>query len=153
MVPVQMNAGMKKRIVALGAAALMGIFAGCAADDIEFNGGLFNAVGLGGQQTKSEDPKLAARAPIVIPPNLERVPPPGEQPGEASSEVAALNDPDKLAAQSEEEKARQQAEYCKVNYEQAKARGDQDADLAEGPLGPCRGSVVNVVKKMNSSEQ
>ena len=31
---------------------------------------------------------------------------------------------------------KQQADYCKVNYEQAKQRGDNNADLAEGPLGP-----------------
>ena len=150
---MQVNAGMKRRILALSVASLMGVFAGCSMDDVEFNGGLFNAVGIGGQQTKSADPNLAARSPLVIPPNLERVPAPGEQPGEEATDVAALKDPDKLAQLSQEEQQRQQDEYCKVHYHQAKQRGDQDADLAEGPLGPCRGSFVNTVKKFSKGEE
>ena len=49
---------------------------------------------------------------------------------------------------------RQQAEYCKKNYEDAKAHGDETAaDLAAGPLGPCRGSVLTAIEKWNKSEE
>jgi hypothetical protein len=124
--------------------------AGCSADDVEFNGKIFDVMGLN-NNTKSAEPKLAERAPIVMPPNLERVPEPGTPP-EAMGEVAALNDPDKAAQTSQAELQRRQAEYCKVNYEQAKARGDDNADLATGPLGPCRTSIVNSMKAWSGDE-
>ena len=55
---------------------------GCGTDDIQFNGGLFDMVGLSDAakaKTKSGDPKVAERAPLVVPPSLQRLPPPGER--------------------------------------------------------------------------
>ncbi len=86
-----------------------------------------------------------------MPPNPERVPEPGLPPEVKANEVAALQDPDRVAKTSREELERQQAEYCKVNYEQAKARGDNDADQASGPLGPCRGSVLSAIKAFSDT--
>jgi hypothetical protein len=138
----------------MGLPALALSLAGCSMDDVEFNGSLFNAVGLGGSQAKAKEPKLAARAPLVLPPNLERLPEPGAPADPAANEVAALNDPDKQAQVSKAELERQQAEYCKVNYEQAIAHGDvTGADLATGPLGPCKGSVLTAIKNWNQDEQ
>jgi hypothetical protein len=116
--------------------------AGCAPDEVELNGSLFNAVGLN-QKAKTTEPKLAERQPLVLPPNLNRVPEPGRPPEAAAADVAALNDPDKIKKTSQAELERQQAEYCKVHYEYAKAHGDETgADLATGPLGLCKGSVL-----------
>lgn len=123
--------------------------AGCSADDIEFNGKIFDAMGLN-NATKSAEPKVAARAPLVMPPNLDRVPEPGTPPEALHNDIAALNDPDKADTVSRAELERQQAEYCKVHYHQAKARGDNDADLAKGPLGLCRGSVLTAIKNWNN---
>ncbi len=128
--------------------------AGCSADDVELNGKLFDVVGLNGQKTKSGEPKIAARAPLVMPPNLERVPEPGA-PAEgqaAASEVASLQDPDKIKKTSRAELERQQAEYCKKNYEMAQAHGDQNADQAVGPLGPCRASVLSAIQQWNKGD-
>lgn len=122
--------------------------AGCSADDVELNGKLFDAVGLN-NNTKSAEPKLAARAPLVMPPNLDRVPEPGTPPEAVAGEVAALNDPDNKQSVSREVLERQQAEYCKTHYELAKAHGDNDADQATGPLGPCRGSVLSAIKSFS----
>lgn len=125
---------------------------GCSADDIEFNGKLFDVVGLNNSKTKSSEPKMAARAPLVMPPNPERVPEPGLPPEGQAADVAALADPDMQAKTSQAELERQQAEYCKVHYEQARARGDDNADLAAGPLGPCRGSVLTAIQKWTKDE-
>lgn len=124
------------------------VLAGCGADDVEFNGKIFDAVGLN-QKTDKREPKLAERAPLVMPPDVSRVPEPGTPPeGEAAKgAVAALNDPDARAKTSKAELERQQAEYCKKNYELAKAHGDDNADLAAGPLGPCHASVLTAIKK------
>jgi len=130
--------------------------AGCSMDDVQFNGGLFDMVGLSDtSKAKSGDPKLAERAPLVVPPTLDKLPPPGEAPAEEKQEAKldAIKDPDAVKQASHEELERQQAEYCKVNYEQAKQRGDQTtADNAAGPLGPCRPSVLTAVKKWNAGD-
>ncbi len=58
---------------------------------MELNGGIFDAVGLNDAK-KVGDPKLAERAPLVVPPSLDRLPPPGETP--APTEIAGIKDPD-----------------------------------------------------------
>jgi hypothetical protein len=148
---VQKNVRAGLRVVALAVIPLLAL-GGCAMDEVEFNGGLFNMVGLGSQSKKSKDPQVATRAPIVIPPTLTRIPPPGVPVESASPEVAALADPDKIAKVSKAELERQQREYCEVHYHDAKARGDHDAESVEGPLGPCRASVLTAVKKWTESE-
>jgi hypothetical protein len=143
-----------KSVLILGVAPLALLLGGCAADDIEFNGGLFNMIGLGGNKTKSGEPKMAARAPLVVPPTLDRLPEPGTPPEAANDAVAVLNDPDKAAKVSKAELERQQAEYCKKHYELAKAHGDETAaDLATGPLGPCRASVITAIEKWNKEDE
>lgn len=127
------------------------VVAGCAADDVEFNGKIFDAVGLN-QKTKSAEPKMVARTPLVMPPSADRVPEPGLPPEGQAPEVAALADPDAQKKTSRAELERQQAEYCKKNYEMAKALGDNDADLATGPLGPCKGSVITAIKNWTKGD-
>lgn len=133
--------------VALGAA-------GCAMDDVQFNGGIFDAVGLSDStKTKSGDPKIAERAPLVVPPTLDKLPQPaaeGETPPDA--QIAGIQDADAAKQASQEELERQQAEYCEKHYEIPKRMGDDSADSAEGPLGPCRKSVLTAIQKWNSGE-
>jgi hypothetical protein len=145
----------KRTILALSVLPLLAFVGGCAMDDVEFNGGLFNAVGLGGNKVKASEPKLAQRSALIIPPKLDRVPEPGTPPEVAATDVAAaLDDPDKKAQVTKAELERQQAEFCKKNYELAKAHGDDTtADLATGPLGPCRGSVLTAIEKWNKTEE
>lgn len=125
-------------------------------DDVQFNGGIFDAVGLSDSakaKLRSGDPQIAERAPLVVPPSLERLPAPGEQPAAQDQKLAAIKDPDEVKKVSKEEMERKQAEFCKVNYDQAMGRGDETTALnAEGPLGPCRPSVLNSIKKWNASD-
>jgi hypothetical protein len=127
---------------------------GCSGDDIQFNGGLFDMVGLSdATKVKSSEPKVAERQPLVVPPSLDRLPAPGEPAQSQDAQLAAIQDPDVVKKASREELERKQAEYCKVNYEQAMGRGDETTALAaEGPLGPCRKSVMNSIKTWNSSD-
>jgi hypothetical protein len=129
----------------LGLAALAAFLGGCGGvDGVELNGKVFDALGI--NSSTSEEPQLASRSPLVVPPNVERLPQPGAQQGADSMDVASINDPDKKFEVNAEQQQKQQADYCKVHYEQAQQRGDNTADLAQGPLGPCRGSVMNVTK-------
>jgi len=145
--------GLQKPVVLVIAFGLALGAAGCSMDDVQFNGGLFDAVGLSdAARSKKGEPKLAERAPLVVPPTLDKLPEPGQQAPEPA-QIAGINDPDAAKAASQEELEHRQAEYCKVNYEQAKQRGDEaTADNSVGPLGPCRPSVLTAIKKWNSSE-
>lgn len=136
-----------------GVAVLLMAFGGCSGEDIQLEGKLFDAVGIGKNSKKASEPKLAARSPIVMPPNLDRLPTPGAQPGGEAVDVASINDPDKKLVVNQVELQRQQVAYCKVHYEQAIVHGDRDgADLAEGPLGPCKGSVLDAIDVKIGSE-
>lgn len=136
------------------AAALLAL-GGCGGvDDVQLNGKIFDAVGLSGNAAKSAEPKIAQRAPLVIPPSLDRVPEPGKpvDAQAAQTTIAAIKDPDKIEKTSRAELEKQQAAYCKVHYEEAKLRGDDNADLAEGPLGPCRGSALTALQKWTKGD-
>lgn len=139
------------RAIACVLAGLLAIsLGGCGGfDGVDLNGKVFDAMGINGNSAPRE-PKMAQRSGLVVPPNTEALPAPGSGQTTAAADVAALQDPDKVATVSQAEKERQQAEYCKVNYEMAKARGDQNADQATGPLGPCRGSVLTALQKWQS---
>jgi hypothetical protein len=123
--------------------------AGCSSDDIQFNGGIFDAVGLNDTK-KTGDAKLAERAPLVVPPSLDRLPPPGEAPQPA--QIADIKDHDAEKHKSREELEKQQAEYCEKNYDDPMRRGEE-VSMVEGPLGPCRKSVLTAIKKWNGEEE
>lgn len=133
------------------AAALLALGAsGCSMGDVSLNGGVFDAVGLSDSaraKSKSGEPVVAERAPLVVPPKLDNLPAPGEATPE-DPRLAAIKDPDEQERISQAELERQQAEYCEKNYSQH----DASTDSAEGPLGPCRKSVLTAIKKWNSGE-
>jgi hypothetical protein len=127
--------------------------AGCSMGDVQFNGGIFDAVGLSDSaraKSKSGEPKLAARAPLIVPPTLDNLPQPGAEQAAPAPALAAIKDPDATKQASQVELEHKQAEYCREHYEIPKQRGDDSADAAEGPLGPCRPSVLTSIKKWNS---
>lgn len=139
-------------ILPLFAAGLTLALAACGTDDIQFNGGIFDAVGLSdNSKAKSGDPKLAERAPLVVPPTLDRLPAPGEAPT-APAQIAGINDPDAAKAKSKAELEAQQKEYCDKNYRDAGMRGEE-ASMVEGPLGPCRPSILTAIKKYNQGDE
>lgn len=135
-------------VLSLVAASLTLAMAGCGSDDIQLNGGIFDAVGLSdATKVKSSEPKVAERAPLIVPPTLDRLPAPGAAPT-APAQIADIKDPDVVKAKSRSELEAQQAEYCQKNYEDAKVRGEEVSTVA-GPLGPCRPSILTSIKKWN----
>ena len=144
--------GLATRLAAMLAAALVALAAGgCSPDDVALNGKIFDAVGMNGSKNKGALPKMVARAPLVVPPGLDRLPVPGAPAETSSAEVAALADPDKLAVKNQADLERQQIEYCKKNYEIPKMLDKRDLEEVEGPLGLCRQSAWRAYKEWNSS--
>ena len=122
--------------------------AACAPGDVEINGKLFDAVGLGTSSLqKSKTPVLPERAPLLVPPSLEKLPAPEQaNAGQAAQDAAFPIDPEKRSSISQSELQRQQDEYCKVHYDRPKALGDSvTASTAKGPLGLCGGSVLSAI--------
>ena len=67
------------------------IAGGCSAlsDNVELNGKIFDAVGLsGGALGKKAEVRTEARAPLVLPPDAERLPEPGAAPQPAVADQA-----------------------------------------------------------------
>src|SRR5262245_30278451 len=79
---------------------------GACSEGVELNGKIFDMMGVSGSQNaKNNEPKMADRAPLVLPPNSNRLPEPGS--GQTvSDEVAGINDPElrKQAAAKEKER-------------------------------------------------
>jgi hypothetical protein len=141
------------RVVVFAVLALSLGTAGCSMDDVQLNGGVFDALGLSDTtKKKSGEPKLAERAPLVVPPKLDNLPQPGQAGAAPDAQIAGIHDPDALKKASQEDLQRQQLAYCKEHYEIPRNNGDASADSATGPLGPCRPSVLNALKNWNSEE-
>ncbi len=136
------------------AVACLGL-SGCGAGDVELNGKIFDALGVSSAtQQKSGDPKVAARNGLVMPPSTGSLPVPGSgPPPEAEADLAFINDPDRKKTVDKTELARRQEEYCKVHYEQAKARGDTSADSAVGPAGACRPTFLSAMKMFQGDKK
>ncbi|MFM7083732.1 MAG: hypothetical protein ACKOW3_01830 [Hyphomicrobium sp.] len=132
---------------------LSGLVGACSADDVELNGGIFDALGVN-KKTSNEEPKLAARTPLVVPPTTSSLPVPGEQPESQATYInALLNDPDRLAEMKKADLERQQAEFCSKNYDPTKAGMDATAEMSNGPLGPCRKSIMSAIQKLNGEDK
>lgn len=130
------------KALAVGAFALS--LSACSAGDVQLNGKVFDAIGgLVGSSGGNEDAKIAPRAGLVVPPALDRLPEPGSA-AVPDGDLAQIADFDRKKVVDQSALEAKQREYCKVNYEQAKQRGDQSADMATGPLGPCRQSALGL---------
>jgi hypothetical protein len=135
-----------RMMFAMGIAMSLGA---CSPGDVQLNGKLFDALGgvmgTGGEQ---KDVRLAERPGLVTPPGLQSLPAPGAE-SVPDGQLASIVDHDRKSGVNKAELEKKQAEYCKVNYEQAKQRGDNTADLATGPLGSCRPSVTGLISSIN----
>ncbi len=141
-----------KNFMFLAATALAAMsLAGCGGvDDVQLNGKIFDAVGMTGSAPK-KTPQLAERSPLIVPPGLEKLPAPGSG-GAGPTNIAGIQDHDVKRQVTQADLERQQEAYCKIHYEDAKIRGDQDAVLATGPLGPCQHSAINALQTLTKGD-
>jgi hypothetical protein len=136
----------KSSLVAMASAAALSL-AGCGGiDGVQLNGKVFDAVGLNGSSGPQGDPKMAVRQPLVMPPGLQALPPPGSGKAEQPT-LADIQDPDKKLKVSQADLEQKQAEFCKKNYEEPMSRGDDSGISAQGPLGSCNKSIFTAVQK------
>ncbi len=85
---------------------------GCGAGDVQFEGKIFEAVGLDGSLTgKRPDPKVAERSPLVLPPAAD-LPEPGKRVA-VQEEMNWPDDPDKRVKHEAALLKEQRAKYCR----------------------------------------
>lgn len=114
------------------------LLAGCA-DGVEINSPLLNSLGVAtGAIGQTEEPKLAPRAPLVIPPSTQRLPEPGQPQATAgpTADPAWPKDRDQQRIASAAEKKRQHARYCREGNWKERAM-DSDFGGMQGPDGSC----------------
>ena len=140
----------------LVAVALSGALAltGCAAGDVELNGKIFDALGVSAAAQKpAREPKVAARAPLVLPPSAERLPDPDAAPvTTAAVDPAWPVDPDQKRVGTASAALKKQTEFCRDGNWKEKAMRD-DIAAAKGPAGNCNdGSIFSFMKNLTKSD-
>jgi hypothetical protein len=116
-------------------------------EGVELNGKLFDWMGVSGSSQASREPKMAERAPLVVPPSVTRLPEPGS--GKvASDEVAALNDPEQRKLAAAKERERLHLAYCRGEVQWREKALDPDASN-KSPYGPCPSLFGSFTGKVN----
>jgi hypothetical protein len=125
----------------LGTAVLLfSALALSACDSIALEGKVFDWMGISGSalNEKKRDPKMAERAPLVVPPNVTRLPEPGS--GKTGSEdVAALDDPERRKQAEAKERERLHLAYCRGEIQWKEKALDPNYSGNKSPYGPCPG--------------
>jgi hypothetical protein len=110
---------------------------GC--DSVALEGKVFDWMGISGSalDQKTRDPQMADRAPLVVPPNVSRLPEPGS--GKTGSEdVASLQDPELKKQAAAKERERLHLAYCRGEIQWKERALDREyAAGSKSPYGPC----------------
>ena len=142
---------MKAIGAALAVAATLAV-AGCGGvDGMELNGKMFDWLGISpaAQDARKTEPRLADRAPLVLPPDANRLPEPGSGQVAAPAEGWPLDPEMKKLAQAKERERLHMA-YCRGEIQwKERALDPAKAGANKSPYGPCPGigSITSSVNK------
>jgi hypothetical protein len=133
--------------IAGGMVASTLLLAGCS-DGVELNGKLFDWIGVSpaAQEARTREPKLAERAPLVMPPSSNRLPEPGS--GVEPVNIAFPDDPEQRKAREGKERERLHLAYCRGEIQWKERAFNKDAAAPRSPYGPCP-SLFNVSETIN----
>jgi hypothetical protein len=121
---------------AFGVAVLA--LAGC--DSLALEGKVFDWIGISGSalDENRRDPKMAERAPLVVPPSVTRLPEPGSG-KTGGDDIAALNDPEQKKQAAAKERERLHLAYCRGEIQWKDKAFDASNAASRSPYGPCPG--------------
>ena len=123
----------------------------CAGDGVELNGKIFDAVGLSGDILgKKAEPRTEARAPLVLPPDANRLPEPGSGAAPVVNQQWPRDAQQQRVAEAEARKQAHKA-YCSDGNWKEKAMRD-DVSASQGPDGGCHGSIFSVLFGQNKQD-
>jgi hypothetical protein len=147
-----------------GVAVAVALLLTACADGLELNGRMFDALGISSAaiDAKRAEPKLADRAPLVMPPDVSRLPEPGS--GQSPSVALAAapqgawpDDPEERKARDAKERERLHLAYCRGEMQWKKTALDKESVGApRSPYGPCPtifGDSINKNININSNKE
>lgn len=117
-------------------------------EGVELNGKVFDWLGVSAASQEKAEPKMADRAPLVVPPSVTRLPDPGS--GRTNSEdLAALNDPELRKQAAAKERQRLHLAYCsgEIQWKDKAFKPDQ-VGANRSPYGTC-GILGNATTNIN----
>ena len=127
-----------------GAVASTLLLSGCA-DGVEFNGKVFDWMGISpaAQEARRFEPKIAERAPLVVPPNVNRLPEPGSEAAPVAH-MAWPDDPEQRKIRQAQERERLHMAYCRGDIQWKERVLNKDNSAPRSPYGPCPSIFGNV---------
>lgn len=132
------------------AAVTLALTLSACIDGLQLEGKVFDWMGVSGSalDANKRDPKMADRAPLVVPPNVSRLPEPGS--GKASdTDLTALKDPEQNKLAAAKERERLHLAYCRGEMQwKEKALNPNDAGANRSPYGPCPGLFTGMTEKL-----
>jgi hypothetical protein len=113
---------------------------GCA-DGVDLNGKVFDWMGISpaAQEARRFEPKVADRAPLVLPPDVSRLPTPGSETPPAAPQVAWPDDPEQRKVREAKERERLHQAYCSGEAQWKDRALNKDTNTPRSPYGPCPG--------------
>jgi hypothetical protein len=120
------------------AVAAMLTLGGCGG--VQLEGKLFDMMGVSGSalDERKRDPKMAERAPLVVPPNTKRLPEPGS--GKSpDTDLASLKDPEQTKLAQAKERERLHLAYCRGEKQWKERAFNPEKGANRSPYGPCPG--------------
>jgi len=132
-------------------AVLSALSLGACSDGVQLEGKLFDWMGVSSSSLEGSrrDPKMADRAPLVVPPSVTRLPEPGS--GKLTdSDLAALHDPELKKQAAAKERERLHLAYCGGEMQwKEKALDPNKTGANRSPYGPCPGLFSGVTTNVN----
>jgi hypothetical protein len=122
-------------------AVTLTLMLGACGDGLQLEGKVFDWMGISGSalDAKKREPKMVARAPLVVPPNVTRLPEPGSG-KKPDTDLAALKDPELRKQAAAKERERLHLAYCRGEIQWKERALDPDkAGANRSPYGACPG--------------
>ena len=129
---------------------LLPVVAGCSGQDIQFEGKVFDAMGISGPAARPKDKKMAERAPLVMPPQSQ-LPPPGERVA-AAEEMNWPKDPELAAKAKQAAIEAERKEYC-ADAGRKENHPFYDAEKAKHCGGLLSGMLKNAIGQGEPDDQ
>jgi hypothetical protein len=138
-------------VAAIGTVATL-VLGGCA-DGVELNGKVFDFLGVSpaALEASRREPKLAERAPLVMPPDANRLPDPGSAQG-GTDQANWPTDPEQRKLAAAQERERLHLAYCRgdIQWKERALKTKDGSGTNLSPYGPCPsifGGLTNSVNK------
>jgi len=91
---------------------MAGILAGCAGTDVQIEAPILEAAGINLTSKPPPEPDLEENPPLVVPPNTDQLPQPGER-KVATAQEEWPEDPDVIAKRKAEKAEKERERYCR----------------------------------------